>query len=391
MSPREFVLYTLENMKNQSSSSSDENNFAQIYKSFPKEANALLNLITGDVNKDIVCNKLLEGLIEEWIDSAADLFPKSASGLSDAEVSFQERKRQHKGVFVKKWMEQYDSLGLKDSSEMTKIRFGRFGIYLYHVLFMNWSYRAADCERPPIIILDKCLVGKYAKNVVYYVSGWTLQSMSLAKTIAKGNQQLYFDFARDHSLDADTAKQAGLPTSLVERRKRANRYCNQQYYEFISFVESTYLANFNLEMMMAYVDGDLIHEIKMKMIESDVALAKFSSLCNKDESLNTEEMQQIMKYIMERYANMRGTYFVKHLKGNGNSSVEKLVDNQATRTRVMNAAACSKAVHEAKKEGDTNTMPSNDTEEELRQLWKDAAQNVFEKHDKELSKSIDSE
>ena len=35
-------------------------------------------------------------------------------------------------------------------------------------------------------------------------------------------------------------------------------------------------------MMMAYTDGDIIHEIETQIIKSEVANAKFSALCNNE-------------------------------------------------------------------------------------------------------------
>ena len=138
---------------------------------------------------------------------------------------------------------------------------------------MSWLYCGVHCEHPAVAFPEKCPVGKCACSVIYYVSGWTLCKMSAALTIGVMQRELYFTFARDHCLDGKTAKDAGLPTSLVERRKRiAKMFSTQQYFEFICFVESTFLLNLNLEMMMAYFDGDLVHEIKTQILSSDISL-----------------------------------------------------------------------------------------------------------------------
>ena len=76
-----------------------------------------------------------------------------------------------------------------------------------------------------------------------------------------------------------------------------------------------------------------------------------------------------MKYIVDRYTNMRGTYFVKFLKGTGNGSVDRLVDSQATRAKVANAVAHTKAVADAKSK--------------IR-LWKNAENNVIESVENDL-------
>ena len=63
-------------------------------------------------------------------------------------------------------------------------------------------------------------------------------------------------------------------------------YCTKQYFEFICFVELVYLNNLNLEMMMmmAYADGDIIHVIKVALLESDAANEKFSAVCNNEDT-----------------------------------------------------------------------------------------------------------
>ena len=62
---------------------------------------------------------------------------------------------------------------------------------------------------------------------------------------------------------------------------------------------------------------------------------------------------------------MRGTYFVKHIKGTGNSSISKVVDAQSTRARVAKAVACSEAVFKVKEE----------VKEE--KLWKEVGENLL--------------
>ena len=76
-----------------------------------------------------------------------------------------------------------------------------------------------------------------------------------------------------------------------------------------------------------------------------------------------------MNYIVDRYTNMRGTYFVKFLKGTGNGSIHRLVDSQATWAKVANAVARTKGVADAKSE--------------IR-LWENAENNVIESVENDL-------
>ena len=164
--------------------------------------------------------------------------------------------------------------------------------------------------------------GIFARPVIYYVAGWIVHSMKRSRGVAKAEKQLLFYFDAHNSLNAEFAKTASLPTSLVERRKKkrgAKMYCTQQFYDFMCFLESIYLNNLNLEMMMAHANGDLIHEIKEKILVSEAVTSKFSLLCDfGEEAVDGKKAKRLIEYISKKYANMRGTYFVKHPKATGN-------------------------------------------------------------------------
>ncbi len=69
---------------------------------------------------------------------------------------------------------------------------------------------------------------------------------------------------------------------------------------------------------------------------------------------------------------MRGTYFVRHLKGNSRNLIKKMADSQATRTKVAHAVVYAKKV-----QPDEDTFISDDTPE-CQVLWETATDNVFE-------------
>lgn len=230
----------------------------------------------------------------------------------------------------------------------------------------------------------------------YYVASWTLYSVSKALTIAKDKRSIYFNFL-------------GLPTHLVDRRKRgrgSSVYCTQQYFDFICFVESVYLANLTLKMSMAYSDGDIIAVIKNSILSNDSALDKFAVLFN-GEIVGEEDRRALMEYVIRKYANMRGTYFAKHLKGNSGNFVDNLIENQATRPKVANAYHLSKVVasksgdsaaaaapvapvHETKSDDDVDEFEC-DTTSEHQLLWQSAAESVLEYADRGEEQDDDSD
>ncbi len=121
--------------------------------------------------------------------------------------------------------------------------------------------------------------------------------------------------------------------------------------------------------MLVYSDGDVVTRIKTSILSHNEMCERISFLLGSD---NKADNQLLLTYIVERYANMRGTYFVRHLKGNSGNLIQKMADSQATRMKVAHAVVYAKKV-----EPDEDTFISDDTPE-CRVLWEMATDNVFE-------------
>ena len=67
-------------------------------------------------------------------------------------------------------------------------------------------------------------------------------------------------------------------------------------------------------MMLAYNNGDIIAAIKNSILSNSSAQAKFTALVNCD--VDRSDCLELMAYILDRYANMMGTHFICHIKGN---------------------------------------------------------------------------
>ena len=116
----------------------------------------------------------------------------------------------------------------------------------------------------------------------------------------------------------------------------------------ICFVESIYVDNLTLEMMVGHPEGNIIQVIKTHLLKSGEVMLKFDGLCGEG-YYSSEEKQLVIKYVMDRYANMRGTYFVKYMSGSQcASATDAQVASLATRTKVITAVASSKAKAEQK-------------------------------------------
>jgi hypothetical protein len=178
---------------------------------------------------------------------------------------------------------------------------------------------------------------------VYYIAGWMLNiySASEASTNAADNRPACFVFA-SQTIDERVAKRMNLPTSLVERRKqRASVFCIRGYFDFLCCIESIFLANLTLKMMWVYSNGDIVTRIKTSIISHNEMRERISFLSGGD---NEVDNQLLLTYIVERYANMQGTFYGRHLKGNRGNQIQKLADNHATRTKVAHTVVYAKKV-----------------------------------------------
>jgi len=321
----------------------DLTNYAAIIGEFPPVALDLVSAfrVGGSIGHDILIRA-----VENWTIIASEEFPKSIARLPDADLEFQVRNRQQKKAFIAQWVNLRDSFLGTQAISFPKDKFRYFGSFLYDLLFDCWAFNSMEGERPPVTLPEGCLVGKYARPVVYYVAGWTLHSLSMALTIAKDKRAIYQTFAERHSIGEKEAKDQDLPVSLVlKRTNRSLLFCSPEYFKFICFVESVYLDNLTLEMLVGHPEGNIIQVIKSFVLGSDIALKQINDLCSDDEnSCSIEDNMLILKYIMDRYANMRGTYFVKFLSGTRKvSATDTQVASLTTRTKVLSTVASSKA------------------------------------------------
>lgn len=315
---------------------------------------------------------ILAELVHGFTNIAAEVFPNAAAQLPSSELDFlKKRLKQSDTVFAPRWLE-IQSL-LPTANELSSLEFGFLGMHLEACLFFEWSNASVDTDRPAIEFPAENLVSKYALPVVYYVAGWTLSSVSLAKLAARHKRPIFASFASIHCIGRKDAEQANLPISLVVRRQRKSlSFSNQVYFDFICAIESIYLHNLNLKMMIAYNDGDLLDAINCKIMEDDAINATFSRLyADVIDVQNVVNKKEVLKYILDRYINMRGCWFVRHMRGTqGGTLGARLVETAATRTKVAHAVATSKAVASSESEKD---------------FWDNAAKNV----EKYLSPEMD--
>jgi hypothetical protein len=168
------------------------------------------------------CFGLFVHAVDFWINGMAERFPKTVPGILNVQLEFDKRKESNLHTFVDHFMNKYNSTGLYQT--ISKISFGHLGRFQHQALFNEMMHLVCNYEKPPVEFPVDCLVGKYARPVLYYIAGWTLYSASKALTVSKDKRPTYYRFAAMQCIIESNAMIMGLPTSIVERRDES-RWC----------------------------------------------------------------------------------------------------------------------------------------------------------------------
>jgi hypothetical protein len=202
------------------------------------------------------------------------------------------------------------------------------------VIFYKWAHLQYSRTRPSIVIneTDQFSVDKYSTGVLYYTTGWILQRLIFDKSEKKIIQLVFGEFADCHCLSCDDAKSANLPVELVVHRQVSKLvYSDSPFFELIKLIESIYVANLSMEMMLAYDDGSLIEHIHHAIYMNKFVREKFFLLLH--DEFNDKISLSIFSFILVRFKRMRGRWFVKSLRADHGKL--KGVDNLSTRTSVI--------------------------------------------------------
>jgi hypothetical protein len=384
---RELLETVCAHSPNSSSSSTavDEQD-GRLYRSFLEKKPVCVPILQELLNSDSEhpCFSLLKDVVDKFTARAGQIFPKTAKSLPNTEIQFTVMRRRDKETFISQWCEKCKTLSsVNDVSE--RHRMAVF-VALEIFLFIKWSKASVEMDRPPIIFPTENGVSTYALPVVYYTTSWLLSKLFHAKTVAKHLRRPYQVFGMHHSINKKDAHDAGLPTELVDRREKKSLFRSSiEFFLFVQRIESVFLANLNLKMMLAYSDGDLCETIQQGILRDGPILESFFELCNNvdDMPLENTVRHAILAFVLERYVNMRGRWFIKSMKGHckGGGQNDAVNKKAATRTKVAATIACSKA----------RAKGRDEKESEMKEAYSEAANNVLDKTDDDENSSSDEE
>ena len=221
MNATEFISQTLKRICDPKPEYGKEfNSHSSAINMLPPVVHTYLSLLAD--NPENSCSILLSNLVEYWTDEMAMRFPKTAAGIPNAQLEFEKSKESNMHTFIDKFMNEYDSTGLLEK-DIPKLIFGHLGGFLHVAIFMAWWNLVSNYEKPPVRFPTDCIVGKYAKPVIYYVAGWTIFRASKALTIARAKRTIYFDFASTHSVNESAARKRGFQLHWLIRGNASHR------------------------------------------------------------------------------------------------------------------------------------------------------------------------
>jgi hypothetical protein len=328
---------------------------ARLYAAFQQmrpDLIPILHELAQTENSSHPCFTLLVCVIDTFTVLAGQLFPEAAKTLPDVELMFTSKREEQLLEFVQDWSEKcYDLTSVLSMTEESR---RAVFVMLEMFLFLKWSRASSETDVPPIIFPSGNLVSKYAQPVVYYTAGWVLSRLVLAKTVAEHMRRPYQLFAMHHSITKEESRGAGLPTDLTDQREKKSLVrSSAEFFAIIQSIESVFLANLNLKMMLAFTDGSLCDEIRRGILNNELIVKIFFGLCDEVVEMPLDEgiRRDVLGFVMKRYVNMRGRWFIKIMKGQRKiDQGDAVMKDGATRTRVAAAAACSKAKGTASKE-----------------------------------------
>lgn len=130
-------------------------------------------------------------------------------------------------------------------------------------------------------------------------------------------------------------------------------------------VESVFLKNLTLSMMVAYDKGDLIIAIGDAILGRDEIRSKFDDLAEEAGIDDGAQRKELFEYVINLFTGMRGRWFIKTVRGQ--ESAQSIFSKAATRKKVANATDVSKA----RAEGAAADMVE-------KEVYDEAAKNILE-------------
>jgi hypothetical protein len=119
-----------------------------------------------------------------------------------------------------------------------------------------------------------------------------------------------------HSLSKTGAEAQDLPTSVIDRKeiKHLNRP-SKSFYEFTAHIETIFVENPTIDMMMACSAGNLLESIQENVVGNELMRTKFFELSGGDDDFGENILIELMERVSTKFKHVRGRWFAKLMNG----------------------------------------------------------------------------
>ena len=170
---------------------------------------------------------------------------------------------------------------------------------------------------------------------------------------------------------------------LVDLRDGSRRSAlvrpDKEFFSFVQLIESIYLENLSVKMMLSYYEGDLLPSIAAAIKSEKQVIRRFESLLDDDERLQARSAL-LLDYVVVKFGRMRGNWFVKAMAGQAVMSFRE-VQEMSTRKNVAAKTAALVAANEAARQAKAKAAvveAKPEDESQSNDMYKDAFENLAE-------------
>jgi hypothetical protein len=313
--------------------SSDQLLHLSLCRSLPQVTEFLRALM--DLPNDHSMKKMLVEQFDFYVSTTANHFPTKAGRRDKAELNFSKDRLLNRYSKANEWSSIVpQSMQVEFDRPTLRLIFLR----LEELLHLKWCrlMRVEDALSR-VIITEVDEVDDFSAPSVYSALGWVLFEMknSSSRNAASATIQL---IAEQNCISRREAMEEKLPISEIRRKEVSElTYPSGAFFEFGKLLETNYLRNMTLDKYVAHMDGSLVVKIDETLTKSEFVFNAFKKCV--DDTIQPRYVRDAYQYILKKFRNVRGSNFVKKLKGQQVDDVKDF----STRDGVAAAVLASKA------------------------------------------------
>lgn len=161
---------------------------------------------------------------------------------------------------------------------------------------------------------------------------------------------------------------------------------SKEFFQFILRIETIYIQNLTIDMMLSHYEGDLLQEIA-RSIETDSSVMSQFRMMAAGMDLPDNLLDEILTYVLTKFARMRGNWFMKALSGQASVS-HKAVAQMATRKNVAAVSAAASAASAARRKADKDNNNNKKQQDQQEDENATTVEHIIDQNRNEMYKTL---